>query len=155
MSKYKDIIDLIPHQEPFRFIDAFDYIDETRSEGTYTFKKDEYFYKGHFPGYEVTPGVILTECMAQIGVLGMGIYTLLDQDRESAYGNKIFITSSAIDFLKPVFPGEKIKVIGEKEYFRFSKIKVKVKAYNEKEEIVAKGDISGVFMPKEKGSKFE
>ena len=66
----KEIIDAIlakiPHQSPFRFIDEISYLDDTRIEGNYFLKKNADFYKGHFPGFPVTPGVILTEIMAQI-----------------------------------------------------------------------------------------
>lgn len=155
MADYQKILSYIPHKAPFRFVDDFEYVDNNRAEGYYTFKEDEFFYKGHFPGYEVTPGVILTECMAQIGVLGIGLHTLLEKGEENVEGNKVFITSNKIDFLKPVFPGERVKVVGEKQYFRFSKIRVAVKAFNAKEEVVAKGEIDGVFMPVEKEKSFE
>ena len=49
---------------------------KTGAEGFYTFKEDEYFYQGHFKDNPITPGVILTEVMAQIGVVCLGIYLL-------------------------------------------------------------------------------
>jgi 3-hydroxyacyl-[acyl-carrier-protein] dehydratase len=59
---------------------------------------------------------------------------------------QIALSNSEIDFYKPVFPGEKVRVISEREYFRFNKLKCKVKMLNEKQEVVCKGTISGMFL---------
>ena len=50
-----------------------------------------------------------------------------------------------MDFYLPVFPNEKVTVISEKEVFRFNKLKCKVKMLNEKDELVARGNISGMI----------
>ena len=68
------VLDFLPQQDPFRFLDKIIELDEERIVSRYTFKKDEYFYQGHFPGDPVTPGVILTEAMAQTGVVALGLY---------------------------------------------------------------------------------
>ena len=58
---------------------------------------------------------------------------------------KIALTSSQVDFFLPVYPGEKVTVVSEKEVFRFNKLKCNVKLYNEKEELVCRGKISGML----------
>ena len=68
----------MPYQAPFLFVDELISLSEHGVEGFYTFKKDEYFYQGHFKNNPITPGVILTEVMAQIGVVCLGIYLLRD-----------------------------------------------------------------------------
>ena len=103
-----------------------------------------YFYKGHFKNNPITPGVILTECMAQIGVVCLGIYLMKDEISEN-FQSQIALTSSQIDFFLPVFPGEKVTVVSEKEVFRFNKLKCKVKMLNEKNELVCRGQISGMI----------
>lgn len=119
-------------------------ISEDRVEGTYRFKKDEHFYAGHFRDNPVTPGVILTECMAQIGVVCLGIYIFSEKDiLESP---QIALTSSQVDYYLPVFPEDTVKVISEKEYFRFGKMKCKVKMLNASNELVCKGTISGMIV---------
>ena len=56
----------LPHRDPFLFIDNAEIgADFTSVRTWYTFKADEYFFKGHFPGNPIVPGVILLECMAQ------------------------------------------------------------------------------------------
>ena len=141
--KNQDIIDQLPYSEPFLFVEELMTVSEDRVEGFYTFKEDEYFYKGHFKENPVTPGVILTECMAQIGLVCLGI-KILDAENFSEKPG-IALSSSEMDFYIPVFPGEKVKVVSEKIYFRFNKLKCKVKMLNSEGKIVAKGTISGMI----------
>jgi 3-hydroxyacyl-[acyl-carrier-protein] dehydratase len=138
------IIALLPYQEPFLFVDELSVISEKGITGHYTFNEEAYFYFGHFKNNPVTPGVILTECMAQIGLVCLGIYILKDEVFEGL-NPKIAMTSSQIDFFLPVFPGEKVTVVSEKEVFRFNKLKCKVKLYNNKNELVCRGQISGMI----------
>ena len=138
------IIQLLPYQAPFLFVEELTYISENRSEGYYTFKNDEYFYQGHFKDKPITPGVILTEVMAQIGVVCLGIY-LLKKDFSEIKNPQIALTSNEIDFFLPVKPKERVKVVSEKIYFRFNKLKCKVQLFNSKNELVCKGMISGML----------
>ncbi len=140
----EQIINLLPYQPPFLFVDEIHDISENKVEGAYTLKKDEYFYKGHFKDNPITPGVILTEIMAQIGLVCLGIYLLKDS-LSSEVKPKIALTSHTIDFFLPVYPEEKVTVVSEKEYFRFNKLKCKVKLFNQKEELVCRGYISGMI----------
>ena len=141
MMRHEEIIAQLPYTKPFLFVDSLLLVTEDRAEGEYRFKEDEYFYKGHFKGNPVTPGVILTECMAQIGLVCLGIQ-LIDGLSESA---KIALVGSDVHFYLPVYPGEKVKVISDKEYFRFGKLKCQVKMVNEKGAVVCKGTISGMI----------
>ena len=141
---YKEIIQLLPYEPPFLFVEELISVSENGVEGFYTFKEDEYFYQGHFKDNPITPGVILTEVMAQIGLVCLGIYLLKDQILETERP-KIALTSHEVDFFLPVLPGEKVKVVSEKVYFRFNKLKCKVKLFNEKEELACRGTISGML----------
>ncbi|MDP5081084.1 MAG: hydroxymyristoyl-ACP dehydratase [Winogradskyella sp.] len=140
----ESIIQLLPYKKPFLFVDGIDTISEDGITGYYRFKTEESFYKGHFKNNPITPGVILTECMAQIGLVCLGIYLLKDElntDKKP----QIALTSHQMDFYLPVLPNEKVTVISEKEVFRFNKLKCKVKMINEKGELVCRGQISGMF----------
>jgi 3-hydroxyacyl-[acyl-carrier-protein] dehydratase len=139
----QEIISKLPYSEPFLFVDELISIDENGAEGTFTFDENLEFYKGHFKEKPVTPGVILTEVMAQIGLVCLGIYLL---NNEFSKNTSIALTSTNIDFLKPVFPNEKVTVISEKMYFRFGKLKCKVTMKNEKEEVVCRGEIAGIIV---------
>ena len=140
----KNIIRLLPYQTPFLFVDEIGSLSEHGAEGFYTFKKDEYFYQGHFKNNPITPGVILTEVMAQIGVVCLGIYLLRDEITTSKKP-QIAVNSNNIDFLLPVRPQERVKVVSEKIYFRFNKLKCKVELFNDKNELVCRGTISGML----------
>ena len=139
----QEIISKLPYSKPFLFVDEIIQIDENGVEGTYTFNENLDFYKGHFKGNPVTPGVILTEVMAQIGLVCLGIFLLNDSFNRNM---SIALTSTEIEFLKPVFPNEKINVISEKVYFRFGKLKCKVIMKNEKGEEVCTGTIAGIIV---------
>ncbi|MEK8181146.1 3-hydroxyacyl-ACP dehydratase FabZ family protein [Flavobacterium buctense] len=137
-----EIISSLPYAKPFLFVDELIRINENGVEGSYTFDENLDFYKGHFKDNPVTPGVILTEVMAQIGVVCLGIYLL---NNEFTKNSVIALTSSEIEFIKPVYPNEKVTVISEKMYFRFGKLKCQVKMINDKGEEVCKGIIAGII----------
>ncbi|MFV8344598.1 3-hydroxyacyl-ACP dehydratase FabZ family protein [Flavobacterium sp. ZB4P13] len=139
----EEIISQLPYSKPFLFVDEILHINENEVEGTYTFDENLDFYKGHFKDMPVTPGVILTEVMAQIGLVCLGIFLLDDSFNKTA---SIALTSTDIEFLKPVFPNEKVTVISEKIYFRFGKLKCKVIMKNAKGEEVCMGTIAGIIL---------
>lgn len=140
--KKEDILNLLPYSEPFLFVDELIEIHENGAEGSYTFQPELDFYKGHFKDQPVTPGVILTETMAQIGLVCLGIF--LSGQGEGKTSGHVMLTSTAIDFLKPVFPGETVTVISEKIYFRFKKLHCKVKMLNAEGIEVCRGTLSGM-----------
>jgi len=142
----QEILAKLPYSKPFLFVDELLHIDENGSAGTYTFDKDLDFYKGHFKDAPVTPGVILTETMAQIGLVCLGIY--LSGNANTEVKAHVMLTSTAMDFMKPVFPGEKVTVTAEKVYFRFKKLNCNVVMKNEAGETVCKGNISGMVTTK-------
>lgn len=143
----KEIISLLPYQKPFLFVDEITSISENEIIGNYTYKPDAYFYKGHFKNKPITPGVILTETMAQIGLVCLGIYLLKDTI-SSSLKPQIALTSHQVDFFLPVLPNEKVTVVSEKKYLRFSKLKCFVKMFNQKDELVCRGEISGMIISK-------
>jgi 3-hydroxyacyl-[acyl-carrier-protein] dehydratase len=143
----KEIIKNLPYQKPFLFVDELIEISENGVTGTYKFSKNAFFYEGHFKENPITPGVILTETMAQIGVVCLGIYLLKDEILMEKKP-QIALTSNAVDFYLSVLPNEKVTVISEKEYFRFNKLKCNVKMMNSKNELVCRGSISGMIIAK-------
>ena len=128
-------------------MDELTHISDNGVRGNYTFKKSDYFYRGHFKDYPITPGVILIEVMAQIGLVCLGIYLLREKfsDLKKA---QVTLTSSNIDFFLPVKPKQRVSVVSEKIYFRFNKLKCKVQLFNEKNQLVCKGVISGMLKNK-------
>lgn len=139
----KEILSRLPYSEPFIFVDEIEAVSEDGITGNYTFKKNSAFYKGHFKNNPVTPGVLLIECMAQIGLVCLGIFLTQNQINDNT---TIGLSSTEIDFYLPVFPGEKVWVVSEKMYFRFNKLKCKVVMKNSNGELVCKGTISGMMI---------
>lgn len=144
MQTFTHILEKLPYAKPFLFVDTLHHIDENGVAGRYTFPENSFFYQGHFKQAPVTPGVILTEVMAQIGVVCLGIF-LLDQTLTDDIG--IAMTSTKIDFYKPVFPAETVTVQSAKEYFRFNKLTCNVEMLNSRGELVCRGTISGMIKP--------
>ncbi len=140
----KTVIKSLPYQSPFLFVDELTHISDNGVRGNYTFKESDYFYRGHFKDYPITPGVILIEVMAQIGVVCLGIFLLRDK-LSDVKKPEIFLTSNNIDFFLPVIPNQKVSVVSEKIYFRFNKLKCKVHLFDEKNQLVCKGIISGML----------
>ncbi len=139
----QEIISKLPYSKPFLFVDEIISINKNGVEGSYTFDENLDFYKGHFKNNPVTPGVILTEVMAQIGVVCLGIFLTNDSFTKNT---SIALTSSEIEFLKPVYPNEKVVVISEKIYFRFGKLKCKVILKNRNGDVVCNGTIAGMLV---------
>lgn len=144
MSHLKQIKSLLPYQPPFLFVDEYTELNEETATGRYQLREDEYFYQGHFPDRPITPGVILTEIMAQIGLVGLGMF--LTNSHEEPIPREFVFTSSQVDFLKPVYPGETVRVESEKVYFRLGKLKCKVRMLNDAGEEVCKGTLSGMMI---------
>lgn len=142
----EEILAHLPYSKPFLFVDYLLEINENGVTGIYTFDKELDFYKGHFKDAPVTPGVILTETMAQIGLVCLGIY--LSATAQAGMPGHVMLTSTAMDFMKPVFPGEQVKVVAEKVYFRFKKLNCTVQMFNDAGELVCKGTIAGMVTQK-------
>ncbi|MDX2245464.1 MAG: hydroxymyristoyl-ACP dehydratase [Bacteroidia bacterium] len=146
----ENILKWIPQQPPFRFVDGITEISEDNVIGFYTYREDEFFYRGHFPAKPLTPGVILTETMAQIGLVALGIYLFgkdIEERNENLRTTPTFVfTSSEVDFLRIVLPGETVTVKSEKIYFRLGKLKVKTQMFNVEGIEVCRGILSGMIL---------
>jgi 3-hydroxyacyl-[acyl-carrier-protein] dehydratase len=147
-----EVLECIPQQEPFRFVDEIISIDDEQIVGAYRFREDEYFYRGHFPGHPITPGVILIETMAQVGVVAFGIYLLSRQKNMSPGQMKLpislFSLADGVEFKKIVAPGERVIIKAKKIYFRKNTIKASVSMERENGEIICFGELSGVGVDK-------
>jgi 3-hydroxyacyl-[acyl-carrier-protein] dehydratase len=155
---YNYIFDLLPYKSTFRFVDEISFLDPDKVIGHYTLKKDAFFYEDHFVGNPVTPGAILTEIMAQIGLVVLGVYLITSP--AAASGNQVagltpaaanpailvpLFTSIDVSFHKMALPGQKVTVISRKDYFRFDKLKCHVELQDEAGELIAKGIFSGMI----------
>ncbi len=115
---------LLPHRDPFLFVDTIDANEDSRIVARHVFGADEFFFKGHFPEYPVVPGVILVETMAQAGGAGLakrGVF---------ADGSLFFLaTVDKVKFRKQVRPGDEVTLVIENLRVSPRMIKQAGKAY--------------------------
>lgn len=141
----QQLLELIPQQPPFRFVDEITEVDELRISGHYRFRETESFYSGHFPNNPVTPGVILLESMCQIGVVALGIYILnLEESPEEVSRWTTLLADTQVEFMRLVRPGEKVTVHGEKIFWRRKKLRCALRMIAEDGATVACGTASGI-----------
>ncbi len=145
----QEVLDRIPQREPFRFIDEILELSDDHIVAAYTFRPELDFYRGHFPGQPITPGVILIETMAQAGVVGLGIHILsqeLGPDEAGKY--MTLFTDAAVDFGGVVPPGARVITTGRKVFFRRKKLRSEVKMELEDGSVVCSGTLSGMGIPR-------
>jgi 3-hydroxyacyl-[acyl-carrier-protein] dehydratase len=99
-----EIENLLPHREPFLFVDEIVSADDKKIIAKHVFTEKEFFFKGHFPEYPVVPGVILVETMAQSGGAGLRKLNILGD------GALFFLaTVDKVKFRRQVRPGEELR----------------------------------------------
>jgi 3-hydroxyacyl-[acyl-carrier-protein] dehydratase len=143
MENVDIILTKLPYGGEFLFVDELLHISETSVSGNFTFREKAFFYPHHFPDNPVTPGVILIECMAQIGLACLGIF--LTKNKTPAVSG-FALSSSEVDFLKPVYPNETVTVHAEKIYFRFGKLKVRARMSDLAGNVICRGTLSGMAL---------
>ena len=98
-----DIKKILPHREPFIFIDEIRDLGEDYIVGVKYVKKDEDYFRGHFPTEPVMPGVLQLETMAQAG----GVLILKTVENPQDYLT-FFMKIDNAKFKKKVIPGDTI-----------------------------------------------
>lgn len=78
MKAVTAIHEVLPHREPFLFVDTILHADTEGCVAEYTFRASEPFFAGHFPQYPVVPGVLLIEALAQAGGAGLSYQKTFD-----------------------------------------------------------------------------
>jgi 3-hydroxyacyl-[acyl-carrier-protein] dehydratase len=145
-TMYQHILDLVPQQEPFRFIDEIIEINDTHGIAACRYDENAWFYTGHFPGNPVTPGVILIETMAQAGLVVMAIYQDLRQGLdEDAIRKKttLFTLADEVEFSKTVNPGQRVIARSDMIYNRRGHLKCRVLLEQENGERICQGLLTG------------
>jgi len=103
----EDIKRFLPHREPFLFVDGV--IEIEPGERILAFKRfrpEEEFFKGHFPGNPVVPGVIIVEALAQAG----GILAYVTHSEGIKGKGPALIGLENVKFRKFVLPGSELKL---------------------------------------------
>jgi 3-hydroxyacyl-[acyl-carrier-protein] dehydratase len=108
-----DVKQYLPHRDPFLFVDRIEKADAEQIVGYRMFRETDDFFRGHFPGFPVVPGVILIESLAQCGGAGAKIATGIQ-------GLFFLATVEKAKFRRQVKPGDEIRM--EIRTLRVSKI---------------------------------
>ncbi len=103
------VTDLIPHRPPFLFVDAI--VAETADslQARRVWRAEEDFYKGHYPGAPITPGVLLCEAVFQTGALYMSRQARASGAKPGE-GVPLLAKISDVRFRNPVYPGDEILI---------------------------------------------
>ena len=100
MLDKEEIKKIIPQREPFLMIDEVEeYIPGESCTAYKNISEDEYYFKGHFPGNPIMPGVLMVEALAQTGAL-----------EENKNKNALFGGINNLKFKKQVVPGDRLKL---------------------------------------------
>lgn len=145
----KDVLALVPQQAPFRFIDEILALDRDHIVARYTFPPDSDFYRGHFPGNPITPGVILVETAAQAAVVAYGIYLYaLETSRAEIDEILTIFTDCNVEFTGTVKPGDRVTTTGRLKFFRRRKLRAAFEMRLDDGTLVCSGELSGMGVPR-------
>ena len=104
LKNMNEIEGLLPHREPFLFVDEITEASKEKIIAKHVFTEKEFFFKGHFPEYPVVPGVILVETMAQSGGAGLRKLGVIGE------GGLFFLaTVDKVKFRRQVKPGDEVR----------------------------------------------
>lgn len=105
MLNKEQIEEIIPQREPFLMIDEVEEYKPGESAIAYKYvNEEEWYFKGHFPGNPIMPGVLITESLAQTGAIA-----ILSVE-ENKGKNALFGGIDKMKFKKMVVPGDKLKL---------------------------------------------
>ena len=140
-----EVLARIPQREPFRFVDAIHSVDDESVTASYRWREDHDFYRGHFPGDPVTPGVLLVEALAQASVVALGAYLLAKELPEEEAAKIVpFFTDANVEFTGIVRPGARVHMASRRVFWRMRKLRIEGEMTLDDGSVVCAGTLSGL-----------
>ena len=102
------VTDLIPHRDPFLWVDSMIEYDQSSLTTEKYIPEDLDVFKGHYPEHPILPGVLLCEAVFQTGALLIAL--LLKESKEVHDGVPVLTRVEGIKFKRPVGPGDTIQM---------------------------------------------
>ena len=144
MKEIKEIMNLLPHRYPFLLVDKVLEMEEgKRIVSIKNVSINEPFFRGHFPGSPIMPGVLLIEAMAQ----AWGILVLSSEKEKAGSKDVLFLGIDKARFRKPVYPGDQVRFELEALNFKRSIWKFRGKAFVEGK-LVAEAELMATILNK-------
>lgn len=136
MLNKEEIKNIIPQRDPFLMIDEVEeYVPGESAIAYKNVNEQEWYFKGHFPGNPIMPGVLIAESLAQTGAVA-----ILSMD-ENKGKNALFGGIDKMKFKRKVVPGDRLK-LEVKIIKRKGSIGVGEAIATIDEKIVAKGELT-------------
>ena len=137
-----DIKSLLPHREPFLFVDSISNINLRQDiTGLIKFPEDSYFFKGHFPDRPVVPGVIIIESLAQLG--GVLIYKSFEEDLVGK--DPALVSVDSAKFKSPTLPNEELTIKATLMKNKLNIFKLNTQAYKN-DKLVVEANITATVL---------
>ena len=105
MDKLEEVKAAIPHREPFLFVDEIVEYGDNRILCKRTFRADEAFFAGHYPGNPIVPGVLQCEAAMQAGAI---LLTRIFKDENLNGRLPVVAKMGEVRFKQMVRPGDTI-----------------------------------------------
>jgi 3-hydroxyacyl-[acyl-carrier-protein] dehydratase len=107
---FKAVKDVLPHREPFLFLDEILELTDETVRARRTVRPDEPQFEGHYPGRPIMPGVLLCETVLQAGAYLMATRMGKGADMQGA---PVVTRMNAVKFRRMVKPGDLLEIYAE------------------------------------------
>jgi 3-hydroxyacyl-[acyl-carrier-protein] dehydratase len=142
IAEIREILEMLPHRYPFMLVDRVtEIVPGERIAGYKNVTYNEPFFQGHFPGSPIMPGVLQIEALAQLSGL------LLLQKPEDRGSLAYFMAIDKARFRKPVFPGDRLDLLGTVLKMKLRLLKVHGQAFVDGV-LVSEGELMFQILPR-------